>query len=63
MAKTKEELNTIKKEYEALTAKLKELNDEELKQVTGGAEEHNVMVGAEDHNVMLTAEQKEFYVG
>ena len=34
--KTKEELNAIKKEVEALNRKLAELTDEELTQVTGG---------------------------
>ncbi|MDO5440783.1 MAG: bacteriocin [Erysipelotrichaceae bacterium] len=37
MAKTKEELKELKHEYESLTAKLNELTDDELKQVTGGA--------------------------
>ncbi|MBQ0036212.1 MAG: class IIb bacteriocin, lactobin A/cerein 7B family, partial [Firmicutes bacterium] len=37
MAKTKEELNELKQEFEALTFKLKELTDEELKIVTGGS--------------------------
>lgn len=36
MAKTQEELNQLKNEYESLTNKLKELNEEELKLVTGG---------------------------
>ena len=36
MAKTKEELNELKIEYESLNEKLKELSDDELKQVTGG---------------------------
>lgn len=36
MAKTKEELNLIKKEYQKLTNKLKELTEDELKQVIGG---------------------------
>lgn len=36
MAKTKDELNEIKKEFETLTIKLQELSDDELKQVTGG---------------------------
>lgn len=36
MAKTKEELNNLKQEYESLTTKLKELNNEELKQVCAG---------------------------
>ena len=35
--KTKEELNTIKEEIEALNNKLAELTDEELEQVNGGA--------------------------
>lgn len=33
---TQEELNQLKEEYIALTTKLKELTEEELKQVTGG---------------------------
>ena len=35
--KTKEELNALKEEVEALNVKLHELTDEELAQVTGGA--------------------------
>lgn len=34
--KTKEELNAIKKEVEAMNKKLHDLNDKELEQVTGG---------------------------
>ena len=34
--KTKQELDQIKQDYIDLANKLKELNDEELKQVTGG---------------------------
>ena len=37
MAKTKEELNKIKKEVEAVNEKLGELTPEELEQVNGGA--------------------------
>ena len=37
MAKTKEELKKIKEECEALNNKLKELTEDELKEVTGGA--------------------------
>ena len=36
MIKTQEELNTLKVEYETLNNKLKELNEDELKQVIGG---------------------------
>ncbi len=35
--KTKEELNALKNEVEALNKKLAELNEEELKQVAGGS--------------------------
>ena len=34
--KTKEELNTLKEEVEAVNGKLRELTDEELAQVVGG---------------------------
>lgn len=34
--KTKEKLDTLKKEVEELNEKLRELTDEELEQVTGG---------------------------
>ena len=34
--KTKEELNALKEEYEALNRKLAELSEEELAQVSGG---------------------------
>ncbi|MDO5446075.1 MAG: hypothetical protein Q4F31_10710 [Eubacteriales bacterium] len=34
--KTKEELNTLKEEFEALQKKLSELTDDELSLVTGG---------------------------
>ena len=36
MAKTQDELKELKEEYEKLNEKLKELSDDELKQVTGG---------------------------
>lgn len=38
MNKTKEELNKLKQEYETLTDKLKELNEDELKEVASGYE-------------------------
>ena len=34
--KTKEELNELKKRYENLTEEIRELSEEELKEVTGG---------------------------
>ena len=42
--KTKEELNEIKEEVEALNKKLHELTDEELEQVTGGNESRFFML-------------------
>lgn len=36
MAKTKEELDVLKQEVKNLTTKLKELSEEELKEVIGG---------------------------
>ena len=38
MAKTKEELNALKQELEALTTKLNELTEDELNQIAGGLE-------------------------
>lgn len=35
--KTKEELNALRNEVEALNKKLAELNEEELEQITGGS--------------------------
>ena len=39
MAKTKEELNNLKQEFETLATKLQELTENELKVVTGGINE------------------------
>ena len=36
MAKTKEELEQLKKEYRALVSKAKELSDDELREISGG---------------------------
>ena len=38
MSKTKEELDAIKEEVEAVDEKLQELTEEEIAQVSGGAE-------------------------
>ena len=38
MAKTNEELNELKNEYESLATKLQELTEDELKQVAGGVD-------------------------
>ena len=41
MAKTQEELNTIKKEAEAMNKKITELTEDEIKVVTGGSTTEN----------------------
>ena len=43
MSKTKEELNKIKEEVEAVNEKLAELTEEEIAQVNGGAKEPSHM--------------------
>ena len=49
--KTKEELKELKEEYEILNNKLKELTEDELKQVTGGTEgsEYKYVILAGSH--------------
>lgn len=51
MAKTKEQLQELKQQYDELNDKLKELSEEELQEVTGGV---ILGVDAHDHNVMLS---------
>ena len=51
--KTKEELNVIKEEVEALSKKLSELTDEELAQVTGGNGSVQEVIGEWDIKVKL----------
>lgn len=54
MAKTKEELNVLKKEYESLATKLKELNEDELKQVCGGVNIWDIAVKLKEKFNTLT---------
>ena len=51
MSKTKEELNKLKEEVEAVNEKLHELTDEELEQVTGGIA-HSILAVAHDISEM-----------
>ena len=44
MAKSKEELDTLKEEVEAVNEKLQELSKEELEQVNGGIKGAGVLV-------------------
>lgn len=48
--KTKEELNALKEEVEALNKKLHELTDEELAQVTGGWVYQDIEITLESEN-------------
>lgn len=50
MAKTQEELNKLKEEYEQLVNKLKELTEEELDEITGG---HQMPHIADDEKYVL----------
>ena len=66
MAKTKEELNELKNEYETLNNKLKELTEEELSEVTGGNAKWAYTVGGalalkeSSASTMLKAAQSTF---
>ncbi len=52
--KTKEELNALKEEVEALNKKLHELTDEELAQVTGGAMQYlRQLEGGDDRSAII----------
>ena len=66
MAKTQEELNQLKTEYETLNNKLKELTDDELKLVIGGTVKWVYTVGGalalkeSSASTMLKAAQSTF---
>lgn len=51
MAKSKEELDVLKQEYESLVEKLKELSEDELITITGG--EHRMPEIREDEKYVL----------
>ena len=53
MAKTKEELNTIKEEVETLNKKLADLTEDGLKEVTGGVRRHNIYYNLDDESSRL----------
>lgn len=46
MAKTKEELKTLKEEYESFKNKMKELTDDEITQIVGG---YNGFIDSDDY--------------
>ena len=46
MSKSKEELNKLKEEVEAVNEKLQELTEEEIAQVSGGVVRHGIIVPA-----------------
>ena len=61
MAKTKEELQQLKQEYESLNNKLKELNEDELKLVTGSGYQNTDIDTRKDlyENIILGASSEE----
>ena len=56
--KSKEELNTLKEEVEAMNKKLAELTDDELKQVTGGMTEQELIEVAKLAQIDITKNDK-----
>ena len=55
MAKTNEELSTLKQEYETLNNKLRELSEEELNVVTGGeADEFKIKTRGASTGILTT---------
>ena len=50
MAKTQEELNQLKTEYETLNNKLKELSEKDLEQVSGGINKDKIRELLEEKN-------------
>ena len=65
MAKTKEELNELKNEYETLNNKLNELSEDELKLVTGGANNQlfTYYVGPEGRVCGLEIQVGDYFTG
>ena len=63
--KTKEELNAIKEEVEAVRGKLAELSEEELAEVAGGAYNYNrdgsLVDSLIDHSGGLTTGYSDYY--
>ena len=57
--KTAEELNELKIEYEALSEKLEELDEEELEQVTGGLSRVK-RESSRDHIIVERRKREEF---
>lgn len=52
--KTPEELNKLRAEIEALNRKLAELNEDELKQVTGGGQDSYELNSKDVYNAMFS---------
>ena len=57
MSKTKEELKELKQEFETLNNKLKELTEDELKQVTGGYDPFEKLEGGTNQDVSTPRHQ------
>ncbi|MBQ0088735.1 MAG: bacteriocin [Prevotellaceae bacterium] len=58
--KTKEELNALKNEVKDLNAKLAELSEEELKEVSGGMTPEEILEFMKQHHLIITKDESEF---
>ena len=56
MSKTKEELNKLEEEVEAVNEKLSELTEEELAQVNGGVEINTIGCSGMTHSAAVAEE-------
>ena len=58
--KTKEELNALKNEVKDLNAKLAELSEDELKEVSGGTTPEEILEFMKQHHLIITKDESEF---
>ena len=58
--KTKEELNALKNEVKNLNAKLAELSEDELKEVSGGMTPEEILEFMKQHHLIITKDESEF---
>ena len=58
--KTKEELNALKNEVKDLNAKLAELSEDELKEVSGGMTPEETLEFMKQHHLIITKDGSEF---
>ena len=58
--KTKEELGALRNEVKDLNAKLAELNEEKLKEVSGGMTPEEILEFMKQHHLIITKDETEF---